>query len=99
MKIRSCFVSNSSSSSFILSVPNYMNYKGEEQINLDCYSPIDDDDDFDYSEIKQEYIKTAKDTNSYIFDVKIDWENDSPYSAIKKLLEKLPNAKLIDEVE
>lgn len=97
MKIRNCFVSNSSSSSFIISLPNYMNFSEDELVKVDIYNDYVRDGDNEYQR-KIDYLKDlAKRENCIIrqFDVDTNWSEINPIHELKACV---PGVKVIAEI-
>ena len=92
MKIRSGFVSNSSSSSFICAVP-YNRKMGEDRVNIDTFKDglsdglkHNDVDDINYyMKLIEEYEKISKEYNLYIFDLRVDYGDEGIVDQLKKI--------------
>lgn len=105
MKVRSGFVSNSSSSSFICSVDNTKDSWTEDMVRLNF---LDDqladaekygyDDDYErLTNEKKYWISYAKENNVYLFDL---FFNDFVTNDFLEELEnKIPNFKIVKENE
>ena len=104
MKIRSGFVSNSSSSSFICSVHNFDNKPLEERIKLlslnDC---INDARRMEDEEWLQELLseldkwkKLAEEENVYVFDISANYgAEDTVYD----MVDRIPTVKILEHGE
>ena len=105
MKVRSGFVSNSSSSSFICSVDNTKDSWTEDMVRLnfldDSIADAEEygsDDDYErLTNEKKYWISYAKENNVYLFDL---FFNDFvPDNFLEELENKIPNFKIVKENE
>lgn len=93
MKVRSGFVSNSSSSSFICAVPYIKSISGDERVNIgsfkdglsDALKSNDNEDINYYRKLIDEYEKISKEYNLYIFELKIDYGDEDVIEQLKKV--------------
>ena len=103
MKIRSCFVSNSSSSSFICSIPNYCNDTEPMKVNYykDMLSDairFDDKDEISkWSNKIEECQKECIDKNIIMFDVV--GESMVCDGIMHSFENKIPGFKIVEEME
>lgn len=101
MKIRTGFVSNSSSSSFICSVSNIEGKPLDERVNLgwvnDCLKDAikydDEDEVMYYQEIINKWKKVAEEENVCIFDVRVEWGTED---VIHGLVGTIPTFKILE---
>lgn len=103
MKIRQCFVSNSSSSSFICSVPNYNN--DSDPMKVDYYKDMLSDaiNDNDNDEILKwkakiaECQKKCEDEHIIMFDVY--GESTTCNDIVYAFERRIPGLEIIEEME
>lgn len=105
MKIRTGFVSNSSSSSYVISLPNYKNISKEEiWKNLgdycdwlnDDYEPFDDGEK-EYIENKKQKIQKAIDKGLLVKVIDIDYGCCEGDNLLEFLQENFDAEVLVDE--
>lgn len=94
MKVRLGFVSNSSSSSFICSIP-YSPAMGAERVRIRFYDDRIREGSTEYKVALDEYVKIAEKYNLYIFDLNVDINGED---MIDELSESIPGFKILKEI-
>lgn len=104
MKIRTYFVSNSSSSSFICSVHNFDNKPLEERVKLlslnDCINDARNLDDEEWlqnllTELNK-WKRVAEEENVYVFDITANYGAED---TVYEMVGKIPTFKILEHGE
>jgi len=100
MKIRSCFVSNSSSSSFICSFPNYDKDSNPMKIQyyydiLDCET--DEKERQKLLDKVRYWEKYCQDNDCVVFDLNVDYGCDDVLDSLEQKLKGFSVIKVLDE--
>lgn len=101
MKIRTGFVSNSSSSSFICSVPNYKGASLDERVKLeelndrlsDAIKYDEEDEIASYKEELAKWMKYAEENDECVFDLRLEYGFGD---TLEKLCDRVPGLKILE---